>query len=104
MRPQRLARNVARALVYAVAFVLVLIALALAALETSWAKNELRGLIVREANQYLTAALEVGRREGSILRVLDLGGFRLSRAGQTIVSVDDVAVPYSIRELFEPGV
>src|SRR4051812_21323941 len=104
MRPQRLARNVARVLVYAVAFVLVVVALALAALETSWAKNQLRGLIVRQANQYLTATLEIGQLEGSIVRGLRLGGIRLSRAGETIVSVDDVALTYCIRELFERGV
>ena len=54
-RPFRFARALGRGLVYTVAAVLVLVGLATAAVETGWVKNQLRALIVRQANQYLTA-------------------------------------------------
>src|SRR5687768_3957216 len=102
-RPLQLARVLARGLVYTVAVILVLVAAGLAALQTGWAKNQLRSLIVRQANQYLTATLEIGRLEGSIFRGIQLGDIRLSRGGDTLVSIDDVSLSYSIRELFERG-
>src|SRR4029078_4373110 len=37
-------------------------------------------------------------------RGLELGDVRLSRDGETIISIDDVALNYSIRELVQPGV
>ena len=101
---RRITLIVARIVVYTVAVALALVGLAIGALETGWAKNQLRQLIVRQANQYLTATLEIGRLEGSLLRGLQLGDIRLSRQGQTIVSVDDVELSYSIRELVESGV
>src|SRR5689334_5262587 len=102
-RPYRFARALGRGVVYTVAAVLVLAGVAIAALETGWAKNQLRALIVRQANQYLTANLEIDRFEGSIFRGLTLGGVRLSRDGQTLISIDEVSVSYSIRELIDAG-
>src|SRR5436190_14685891 len=102
-RPYRFARALSRGLVYAVAGLLVLVALGIAAVETGWVKNQLRALIVRQANQYLTANLEIERFEGSIFRGLTLGGVRLSRDGQQLIAIDQVALSYSIRELFEQG-
>src|ERR1700693_5101351 len=100
---RRIALVVARVVVYTVAAVLIVVGLAIAALETGWGKNQIRGLIVRQANQYLTATLEIGRLEGTLLRGIQLGDIRLSRDGETIVSIDDVSLSYSLRELFEPG-
>src|SRR3954469_25942684 len=102
-RPIRLATALGRGLVYTVAGVLVLVGIALVGLETGWAKNQLRALIVRQANQYLTANLEIDRFEGSIFRGLTLGGVRLSQDGETLVSIDEVSLSYSIRELIEQG-
>jgi autotransporter translocation and assembly factor TamB len=101
---RRITIVVARALVYTVAAVLLLLVFAIVAIQTGWAKNQIRQLIVRQANQYLTATLEIGRLEGSLFRGLELGDVRLTRDGETIVSVDDVSLRYSIRELFESGV
>src|SRR5437764_2784024 len=100
-RPLRYATVFARGVVYSIAGVLVLIALAMAAVETGWAKNQLRALIVREANQYLTATLEIGRFEGSIFRSVTLGDVRLTKDGATLVSIEDGSLSYIIRELVE---
>ena len=93
----------AKTIVYATAVILIAVGAALAILETGWAKNQLRGLIVRQANEYLTATLEIGRLEGSLVRGIQLGDIRLSRDGQTLVAIDDVSLSYSIRELIQSG-
>jgi hypothetical protein len=72
-------------------------------LETGWAKNRIRALIVSQANEYLTATLEIGRLEGSIFRGLQLGNIRLSRDHQPIITIEEVSLSYSLRELYQNG-
>src|SRR5258706_9128155 len=102
-RRQRFAVGLGRGVIYFSAFLLILIGAALGALETGWGKNQLRRLILQQANQYLTATLEIDRLEGSLLRGLQLSGVRLSRDGHAIIGIDQVALSYSIRELVEQG-
>jgi translocation and assembly module TamB len=97
-------RRLAKALVAIVAGLLILVGAAVAVVETGWAKNRIRELIVRQANQYLTATLTIGRLQGSLLRGLELGDIALSRDGRTLIRIDEVALSYSIRELFQQGV
>src|SRR5438094_389200 len=102
-RSIRLAARLLRWFAYAVLAVLVLIVLALVLIQTGWAKNQLRRVIVREANQYLTATLTIGRLQGSLVRGIELSDITLSRNGRTIISIDDIELRYSIRELFDKG-
>src|SRR5262245_13564816 len=102
-RSLRLVARLLRWFVYTVLISLVLVVLGLVVLQTGWAKNQLRALIVRQANQYLTATLSIGRLQGSLVRGIELGDITLARNGQTIISIDAVAVRYSIRELFTEG-
>jgi hypothetical protein len=101
--PARVVQRAVRWSLLAVALVLVLIVAALAILETGWAKNRLRGLIVSQANQYLTATLSIDELGGSLLRGLHLGGVRVARDGRTLVSIDAIDVSYSIAELVRQG-
>jgi TamB, inner membrane protein subunit of TAM complex len=87
-----------------VILVLILVGAALATLQTGWAKNQIRQLIVRQANQFLTARLEIGALGGSIFRGIQLGDIRLSKDGQPLISIDNVTLAYSLRELLQPGV
>ncbi|MEO8256585.1 MAG: translocation/assembly module TamB domain-containing protein [Acidobacteriota bacterium] len=98
-----IARIAGKSLLALVVILLILTGLGISALETGWAKNEIRALIVRQANQFLTARLEIGRLEGSLFRGLQLGDIRLSRAGRTLVAIKDVQLSYSLRELFDQG-
>src|ERR1019366_7124136 len=100
----RLARLLVKIAVYGTAAILIVIGIAIAVIETGWAKNRIRDLIVHQANQYLTATLEIGRLEGSFFRGIKLGDIRLSKNGHTIVAIDDVSLSYSLRELFQQGV
>ena len=95
--------TLARIIVGLILVVLIVIGVGLTLLETAWAKNRIRGLIVRQANQYLTATLSIGRLEGSILRGIQLGDVQLSRGGKPMIAIDEIALSYSIRELFQSG-
>jgi hypothetical protein len=77
-----------KGLIGLVAFLLLLIVAAMAAAETGWAKNAIRGLIIRQANQYLTATLNIGRLEGSLFRGLELDDITLDRDGRTLVKIE----------------
>jgi hypothetical protein len=102
-RSLRLAARLLRWFVYAVFLTLLLVLAALLLVQTGWAKNQIRGLIVRQANQYLTATLTIGRLQGSLVRGIELSDVKLARDGVTIISIDDVSVSYSIRELIDKG-
>jgi hypothetical protein len=98
-----IARGFGRAIVYTLVTVLVIVGIAIVVVETGWAKNRIRELIVRQANEYLTATLEIGRLEGSIFRGLQLGDIRLSRNNQPIITIEQVSLSYSLRELWQNG-
>ena len=93
-----------KALTIVVSLALAMGLLGFAVVETGWAKNLLRGLIVRQANEYLTATLSIGRLEGSLFRGLQLGDISLGREGHTLIRIDEVALTYSIQELIRKGV
>ena len=84
---------------FAVAAVAVLLAAALAFVESGWGKDRLRGLIVSQAAQYLDASLEIGHLEGSLVGGVRLSGVRLSRNGRDLVTIDDISLGYSLRDL-----
>lgn len=98
-----LAVKAARGLVFLLAGILVVAGIAIGAVETAWGKEQLRRLIVRQANAFLTATLDIGRVEGSLFRGIELHDLTLSQDGRPIVAIDAVNVSYSPRELFEGG-
>ncbi len=97
-------RRVALVLIGLVLVILCIIGLAIATLETTWGKDQIRQLIVRQANKHLTATLEIESLRGSLFRGIELGHVRLSRDGRPLVAIDDITVDYNIRELLGPGV
>ena len=103
-RLRRLPAALAKALVGITALVLIVVLVAIGVVETGWAKEALRDLIVRQANQYLTATLAIGRLEGSLFRGIELGDVNLSRNGQTLIHIDEISLSYALRELFDRGV
>ncbi len=96
--------TLAKAVVGLIAILLVILLVAIGLLETGWAKNRIRELIVGQANEYLTATLSIGRLGGSLLRGLQLSEISLGRDGHTLIHVDEIALSYSIQELFQRGV
>ena len=82
----------------------MLVGIVLAGVETGWAKNRIRGLLVSQANQYLTATLSIGRLEGSLLRGIRLGDVQLVLEGRPLMIIDEIGLSYSLRELLQSGV
>jgi autotransporter translocation and assembly factor TamB len=91
----------ARALIGLIVLVLVLLGIVLTVIQTGWAKNRIRDLIVGQANQYLTATLSIGRLDGSLMRGVRLGQVRLAREGRTMIAIEEVSLSYSLRELIQ---
>ena len=100
---RRVVRHAARLLIYLLAAILIIIGVGLTVLETGWAKGQLRDVMVRQANQYLSATLSIGSLSGSILRGLELTDVDLAKDGRTLVHVDAIALSYSISELVQSG-
>jgi autotransporter translocation and assembly factor TamB len=100
---RRLSRSAARVIVAALVVIVSIIGIGIAALETTWAKGRIRDLIVHQANEYLTATLAIGGLEGSILRGIQLHDIRLSQDGRELVSIDELALSYSVKELVQSG-
>jgi autotransporter translocation and assembly factor TamB len=93
-----------RALISLIVFVLVLVGVVLAVIETGWGKNKIRELIVSQANRYLTATLSIEQLEGSLLRGIRLSHVQLVGEGRTMIGIEEISVSYSLRELLQPGV
>jgi autotransporter translocation and assembly factor TamB len=92
-----------RALLGTILTLLLVILTALLLIQTSWAHEQLRALIVRTANRTLAGTLEIGSLGGSFVRGIQVDRVRLSRDGRTIVAVDHAEVSYSIRDLLSTG-
>jgi autotransporter translocation and assembly factor TamB len=102
-RSRRLAFLVARLAAWAIAMVLAAALVGAAALQTAWAKERLRALIVSQANRFLTATLDIGRLDGSLFGGIELRDVRLVSGDEPIVRIDRVLVAYSLREIIETG-
>ena len=64
---RRASKLLARIVITILLIVLIVIGIGIATVETGWAKNRIRGLIVRQANEYLTATLNIEELSGSML-------------------------------------
>jgi autotransporter translocation and assembly factor TamB len=102
-RWRRLGSALVRGLLLTILAALLLVLAGVVLLQTAWAHNQIRGLIVNQANRYLTATLSIGGLGGSFLRGIELYDVNLARDRQTLVSIDKVTVTYSIRELVSNG-
>src|SRR5262245_56972036 len=103
-RVRRVSAAMAKTIVGVLAAILILIGAVLLIIETGWAKNRIRALLVSQANQYLTATLSIGRLEGSLLGGIRLSDVDVARGSQTLIHIDEISVDYSIRELVQQGV
>jgi hypothetical protein len=103
-RVRRVTLRLLRGVAYSLAALLLLGGVAFFLIDAGWTKGQLRNLLVRTANRYLTGTLEVGQLEGSLLRGVELRDVRLSRSGETIIAIESVSLDYSIRELLADSI
>ena len=76
-----------------------LLAIAGAVTQTDWFRERLRGYVVRAANERLDARLGIDRVGGNLLRHIELGGVRLVRESDTLISVSSITIDLRPRRL-----
>ena len=103
MSPIRVLRFVVRWILLLALILVVIAGAGFAVVESTWGKDQIRALLVRQANQYLTARLTIGSLSGSLTSGLELGDVALSRDGRTLVAIDRVALTYALGELWRDG-
>ena len=101
--PMAILRRLARYLGIAVLVVLFLIGAALVTTQTAWFKDYLRGVVVRQAAQYLNGTLTVEHLKGSVLTGIELDGVALHHEGQTAVAMDKLFVAYEPITMIRQG-
>ena len=80
------------------------IVVAIAATQTAWFRNWLRGYITREAHQYLNGELSIGRLNGNLFFGIELEDVGLTLNGRPVMSVKDLALRYNALEFLGKGV
>ena len=96
-------RRLARYLGIALLAVLFLVAIGLVATQTGLFRNYVRGLIVKQAAQYLNGTLTIERLRGSVLTGVELDGVALQHEGQTAVAMDKLTLAYDPITMIKQG-
>ncbi|MGC4083466.1 MAG: AsmA family protein [Vicinamibacterales bacterium] len=100
---RRVGSGLIKVLAIAIVVLLLLVVGGYLLLQTAWGHNQVRGLIVSQANKYLNGTLEIERLGGSLFRGITLERVRLIQNGEAVVDIDTVDVSYVIRELIDGG-
>ena len=64
--------------------------------QTAWFRDWLRGLIVRQANQYLNGSLSIRRLGGNLFFGLEFEDLGVTQNGERVIAVRNAGVDYSI--------
>src|SRR5687768_4896697 len=101
MRPHRLARVFLKVITFVLLGVVVLVGAALAALHTSWGKDQVRARAETAINGMLAGHLSIGIVEGSFFDHLVLRDVALLDAsGREAFRADAVSVDFDLFSLF----
>lgn len=92
----RYRRLVARTLAWLAVAIVAIAAVALAVLQTPYARDRLRDLAVRLANDRLNGTLSIGRLDGSLLWDAELENVTLEQDGVAAITIDRVRIDYKI--------
>jgi hypothetical protein len=101
--PVAFIRRLATYLGIAVLAVLFLVAVGLVATQTGLFRTYLRGVIVKQAAQYLNGTLTVEHLGGSVLTGVVLDGVELHHEGQTAVAMKTLTVEYDPVTMIRQG-
>jgi len=96
-------RRFSRILLWTAGVILTLVLLTGVVIETSFFKNWLRGVIVKQANQHINGTLAIGSFKGNLFRGVELEDVAVMMDGQPIVRIDALKTSYSLRELVSNG-
>ena len=96
-------RRLSRILLWTAGILLTLVLLTGIVIETSFFKNWLRGVIVKQANQHINGTLTIGRVGGNLFRGVELDDVSVLMDGAPVVRIDALKTSYRIRELVSNG-
>ncbi len=97
------AKRFVQALVVAATLLVGIVVVGIAATQTMWFKNWLRGYIAREAHQYLNGELSIGRLGGNLFFGIELEDVGIALNGRTVMSVKDIGLRYDSLEFLRKG-
>jgi hypothetical protein len=86
------------------ALMIVLAVVLAAASRTATFKEWVRGLVVRQASQYLNGSLRIDRLSGSLFTDVQLQGVTLQHEGNSVVSAERITVRYHPLTLIREGI
>jgi TamB, inner membrane protein subunit of TAM complex len=101
--PGVIARRMAKTFAIILLALLLLIALALVATQTTFFKSYLRGLVARQASQYLNGTLTIDRLTGSVLTGIELHEVALVHEGRRAVAMKKMTVQYDPITMIRQG-
>lgn len=91
--------SIGRRSLQVVAFICTLIvgvaSMAAIVTQTAWFKEWLRGVIVRQAGEYVNGQLSIGRLDGNLFFGVKLEDVDITVNGETVIGVKDVGVDYN---------
>src|SRR5215471_10405057 len=96
-------RRLARILLWTAGIILTLVLLTGVVIETSFFKNWLRGVIVKQANQHINGTLAIGAFKGNLFRGVELEDVTVIMNNEPVVRIDALKTSYNIRELVSNG-
>src|SRR5215813_5616575 len=96
-------RRLSRILLWTAGVVLTLVLLTGVVIETSFFKNWLRFVVVKQANQHINGTLSIGRFTGNLFSGVELDDVTVMMDNEPIVRIDALKASYSIRELVSNG-
>src|SRR5579871_4075771 len=95
--------RLARILLWSAGVIIALVLLTGVVIETSFFKNWLRGVIVKQANQHINGTIAIGAFKGSLFKGVELDDVSVMMDGQPVVRIDALKTSYRIRELVSNG-
>jgi autotransporter translocation and assembly factor TamB len=98
-----LIRRIARYLGIAILVVLFLIGAALVTTQTGWFKNYIRGVVVRQAAQFLNGTLSIEHLRGTVLTGIEMDNVALVHEGEAAVVMDRLIVEYDPVAMIRQG-
>ena len=96
-------RRLSRILLWTAGVVLTLVLLTGVVIETSFFKNWLRGLVIKQANQHINGTLAIGHFKGNLFSGVELDDVTVMMDNEPIVRIDALKASYKIRELVSNG-
>ena len=83
---------------------LAMLVTAIAATQTSWFRNWVRGYVERQAGQYLNGDVHVGRIHGNLLFGARVDGMRVSMDGRDVAALGNITLDYNALSFISHGV